>query len=77
MPGRDPGPRSDVVEHVNAGRFAVARPGFDDCVRAPMPSSFDVAISIGIERVLAERVAEKLRAAEIAVFYGYFYAEHL
>jgi TIR domain len=45
---------------------------------AALPSSFDVAISFaGTERALAEQLAEKLRAAGIAVFYDYFYAEHL
>ncbi len=45
---------------------------------AALPSSFDVAISFaGTERALAERLAQRLREAGIAVFYDDFYKEHL
>ena len=45
---------------------------------AALPSNFDVAISFaGTERELAEKLAEILRAAGIAVFYDNFYPEHL
>jgi hypothetical protein len=42
------------------------------------PSTFDVAISFaGTERELAEKLADRLRAAGIAVFYDNFYPEQL
>ena len=45
---------------------------------AALPANFDVAISFaGTERELAEKLAERLRAAGIAVFYDNFYPEHL
>ena len=45
---------------------------------AALPSNFDIAISFaGTERELAEKLAEILRAAGIAVFYDNFYPEHL
>jgi hypothetical protein len=45
---------------------------------AALPTNFDVAISFaGSERELAEKLAEKLRAAGIIVFYDNFYPEHL
>jgi hypothetical protein len=45
---------------------------------AALPSNFDVAISVaGTERELADELAQKLRAAGIAVFYDDFYPEQL
>ena len=45
---------------------------------AALPSNFDVSISFaGTERELAEKLAEILRAAGIAVFSDNFYPEHL
>jgi len=69
--------REDIVQQI---RFPTnTRPkskptmAFD----AALPSNFDVAISFaGTEREQAEKLAEILRAAGIAVFYDYFYPEH-
>jgi hypothetical protein len=45
---------------------------------AALPSNFDIAISFArTERELAEKLAEILREAGIAVFYDNFYPEHL
>ena len=51
-------PRPDLGEGVNV----IARCGSEDCVRAAMPSSFGVAISVpGIERVLADSLRKAAR----------------
>jgi hypothetical protein len=71
--------RNDIIRHI--GLPTDKKPARRDpkmAFDAAMPSSFDIAISFaGTERALAEQLAEKLRAAGIAVFYDYFYAEHL
>jgi hypothetical protein len=72
--------RDDIVQQIrlptNTKKDPKSKPtmAFD----AALPSSFDVAISFaGTERELAEKLAESLRAAGIAVFYDDFYPEHL
>jgi hypothetical protein len=71
--------RNDIIRQIGLPiDKKPARPDPKMAFDAAMPSSFDVAISFaGTERALAEQLAEKLRAAGIAVFYDYFYAEHL
>ena len=70
--------REDIVQQIrgptNAKTNSMPTMAFD----AALPSNFDVAISFaGTERELAEKLAEILRAAGIAVFYDSFYPEHL
>ncbi|MCP2213959.1 UNVERIFIED_ORG: hypothetical protein J2R93_008371 [Bradyrhizobium japonicum] len=71
--------RNDIVRQIGLPTDKKRpRPDPKIAFDAAMPSSFDVAISFaGTERALAEQLAENLRAAGIAVFYDYFYAEHL
>jgi hypothetical protein len=70
--------RDDIVQQIrlptNTKQESKPTMAFD----AALPSNFDVAISFaGTERELAEKLAEILRAAGIAVFYDNFYPEHL
>jgi TIR domain len=70
--------REDIVRHIGfPGKHAPP----SKSTRTPdaaLPSNFDVAISFaGSERELAEKLAKKLQAAGIAVFYDNFYPEHL
>ncbi|WP_407121155.1 TIR domain-containing protein [Bradyrhizobium sp. STM 3561] len=71
--------RNDIVRQIGTPiEKKRKRPNPEMAFDAVMPSNFDVAISFaGTERNLAEQLAEKLRAAGIAVFYDNFYAEHL
>jgi TIR domain len=71
--------RNDIVRQIGPPREKKrARLDQKMAFDAALPSNFDVAISFaGTERAMAEQLAEKLRAAGIAVFYDYFYAEHL
>jgi TIR domain len=71
--------RNDIVRQIGLPTDTKrSRPDPTMAFDAALPSNFDVAISFaGTERALAEQLAEKLRAAGIAVFYDYFYAEHL
>jgi hypothetical protein len=71
--------RNAIVRHIGPPIEAKpARKSPTMAFDAALPSSFDVAISFaGTERALAERLAQKLREAGIAVFYDDFYKEHL
>jgi hypothetical protein len=70
--------KRDIVQQIRPPTNAKPRSKPTIAFDAALPSSFDVAISFaGTERELAEKLAEILRAAGIAVFYDNFYPEHL
>jgi hypothetical protein len=70
--------RADIVRQIGFATKATPTPKATRTFDAALPSSFDVAISFaGSEREFAEKLAERLRAAGIIVFYDNFYPEHL
>jgi hypothetical protein len=70
--------RDDIVQHIRLPTNTKPKSKPTMAFDAALPSNFDVAISFaGTERELAEKLAEILRAAGIAVFYDNFYPEHL
>jgi hypothetical protein len=70
--------REDIARHIGFPATTTPTSKTTRTLDAALPSNFDVAISFaGSERGLAEKLAEKLRAAGIIVFYDNFYPEHL
>jgi hypothetical protein len=70
--------KSDIAQQIRLPTSAKPAPKPTMAFDAALPTNFDVAISFaGTERELAERFAELLRLAGIAVFYDNFYPEHL
>jgi TIR domain-containing protein len=70
--------REDIVRHIGLPTNPAPASKTIRTLDATLPSNFDVAISFaGSERELAEKLAEKLRAAGIIVFYDNFYPEQL
>ena len=70
--------RDDIVQQIRLPTNTKPKSKPTITFDAALPSNFDVAISFaGTERELAEKLAEILRAAGIAVFYDNFYPEHL
>jgi hypothetical protein len=70
--------KTDIVQQIRLPTNTKSKPGPAMAFDVALPSSFDVAISFaGTERELAEKLAEILREAGIAVFYDNFYPEHL